>query len=46
MRQTFPWVSPLARAVLKLKVGDVSRLKTPVGIAELAVLPVANQTLA
>lgn len=39
------WVSPLARALLKLKVGDVARLKTPVGITELEVLQVAYQSL-
>lgn len=35
------WVSPLARALLKLRVGEVATLRTPVGISELEVLVVA-----
>jgi transcription elongation factor GreB len=34
------WVSPLARALLKLRVGDVASLRTPVGVSELEVLTV------
>lgn len=34
------WVSPLARALLKLSEGDVARLQTPAGIVELEVVGV------
>ncbi|MGC2164472.1 MAG: transcription elongation factor GreB [Gallionella sp.] len=34
------WVSPLAKALLKLRVGDVAVLKTPNGIRELEVVKV------
>jgi transcription elongation factor GreB len=34
------WVSPLARALLKLHEGDVARLMTPAGVAELEVVKV------
>lgn len=39
------WVSPLARALLKLRVGDVASLRTPVGISELEVLTVTYREL-
>ncbi len=35
------WVSPIAQALLKLRVGDVTRLKTPGGWQEVEVLAVA-----
>ena len=35
------WVSPVARALLKARVGDVVRLSLPSGVQELAVLAVA-----
>jgi transcription elongation factor GreB len=35
------WVSPLARALLKLREGDVATLRTPSGIQELEILSVA-----
>jgi transcription elongation factor GreB len=34
------WVSPLARALLKLREGDVAKLRTPAGIVELEVVNV------
>ena len=34
------WVSPLARALLKLRVGDVALLRTPAGVTELELLSV------
>lgn len=34
------WVSPLARALLKLRVGDTVVLRTPVGVSELELLVV------
>jgi transcription elongation factor GreB len=34
------WVSPLARALLKLRVGDVGMLRTPSGVSEIEVLSV------
>ncbi len=34
------WVSPIARALLKARVGDVVRLQSPVGVQELDVLQV------
>lgn len=39
------WVSPLARALLKLHEGDVARLMTPGGIAELEVVRVSYLSL-
>lgn len=39
------WVSPLARALLKLHEGDVARLMTPLGIAELEVIKVCYLSL-
>ncbi|HEY0665971.1 MAG TPA: transcription elongation factor GreB [Gallionella sp.] len=32
------WVSPLARALLKLRVGDVAVLRTPAGVQELEIM--------
>ncbi len=39
------WVSPLARALLKLHEGDVARLQTPSGIVELDVVKVCYQRI-
>jgi len=39
------WVSPLARALLKLRVGDVAMLRTPAGVSELEVLTVIYREL-
>ena len=39
------WVSPLARALLKLRVGDVAMLRTPAGVSELEVLTVTYREL-
>lgn len=39
------WVSPLARALLKLHQGDVARLLTPAGMVELEVVRVCYQSL-
>ena len=35
------WVSPIARALLKSKVGDVVRLQTPAGMQDIEVIQVA-----
>jgi transcription elongation factor GreB len=35
------WVSPIARALLKSKVGDVVRLQTPAGIQDIEVIQVS-----
>lgn len=39
------WVSPLARVLLKLRVGEVAMLRTPVGLSELEVVAVAYREL-
>ncbi len=39
------WVSPLARALLKLHEGDVARLMTPAGISELEVVSIRYLSL-
>jgi len=39
------WVSPLARALLKLRVGDVAMLRTPAGESEIEVLTVTYRKL-
>jgi len=39
------WVSPLARALLKLRVGDVASLRTPLGVSELEVMTVIYREL-
>ena len=39
------WVSPLARALLKLRVGDVAMLRTPAGVSEIEVLTVIYRIL-
>jgi transcription elongation factor GreB len=39
-RNRISWVSPLAMALLKLNVGDVALLRTPLGIIELEILRV------
>ena len=35
------WVSPVARALLKSRVGDVVRLQTPAGMQDIEVLQVS-----
>jgi transcription elongation factor GreB len=40
------WVSPLARVLLKLRVGDVAMLRTPNGESELEVLAVIYREIA
>lgn len=40
------WVSPLARALLKLREGEVAMLRTPAGVQELEILSVAYRELA
>jgi transcription elongation factor GreB len=44
-RGMISWVSPLARALLKLREGEVAMLRTPVGLSELEVLRVAYRAL-
>ena len=39
--QQVSWVSPIARALLKARVGDLVRLATPAGVQEIEVLEVA-----
>ncbi len=39
------WVSPLARALIKLYEGDVARLQTPAGMVELEVIRVSYRSL-
>ncbi|MDP2143827.1 MAG: transcription elongation factor GreB [Gallionella sp.] len=39
------WVSPLARALIKLREGEVASLRTPVGITELEIVNVVYCTL-
>jgi len=39
------WVSPLARALLKLREGDVAMLSTPGGVVELEVVSIAYRSL-
>ncbi len=39
-QQKINWVSPLARALLKLKVGDTAELRTPSGIETIEVLKI------
>ena len=39
------WVSPLAKALIKSRVGDVALLRTPAGVSELEVLQVAYREL-
>jgi transcription elongation factor GreB len=34
------WVSPIARTLLKARVGDMLQLVTPVGVAEIEVISV------
>ncbi len=46
VRGHISWVSPLARALLKLHEGDVARLQTPLGIKEIEVLEVRYLGLA
>ena len=35
------WISPIARALLKAKEGDVVKLSTPVGLQDIEVLAVS-----
>jgi transcription elongation factor GreB len=44
-RGRISWVSPLARALIKLREGDVALLRTPVGISELEVMSVVYSVL-
>ncbi len=44
-RGRISWVSPLARALLKLREGDVAQLRTPVGINELEVVGVSYREI-
>ena len=39
------WVSPLARALLKLREGDIAQLHTPTGINELEVIRITDREL-
>ncbi len=39
------WISPLARALLKLREGEVALLRTPVGVQELEILSVAYRQI-
>lgn len=39
------WISPLARALFKLREGDVATLRTPAGIQELEILSVVYREL-
>jgi transcription elongation factor GreB len=38
------WVSPIARALLKARVGDVVRLQTPLGVQDIEVVKVVYPT--
>ncbi|MBS4096948.1 MAG: transcription elongation factor GreB [Sulfuricella sp.] len=44
-RGLISWVSPLARALIKAREGDVVSLRTPGGVEELEVLAVAYRTI-
>jgi transcription elongation factor GreB len=44
-RGLISWVSPLARALLKLREGEVAVLRTPVGIQELEIVSVSYREL-
>lgn len=44
-RGLISWVSPLARALAKLREGDVAMLRTPVGVTELEILSVVYRAL-
>ncbi len=39
------WISPMAKALLKAKEGDVVRLQSPIGIREIEVLEIVYQTI-
>jgi transcription elongation factor GreB len=39
------WVSPMARALIKAREGDMVTLKTPIGAEELEILEVRYQAL-
>ena len=45
MRGRISWVSPLARVLLKLRVGEVALLRTPIGVNELEVMSVVYRSL-
>lgn len=44
-KQYISWISPMARALLKARVGDVVLLHTPAGVEELEVLQIFYQAL-
>ncbi|HZW87301.1 MAG TPA: transcription elongation factor GreB [Gallionella sp.] len=44
-RGRISWVSPLARVLLKLRVGEVAMLRTPTGASELEVLDIIYREL-
>ncbi len=44
-RGKISWVSPLARALIKLREGEVASLRTPVGVTELEIVNVVYCTL-
>lgn len=44
-RGLISWVSPLARALLKLREGEVATLRTPSGIQELEIIAVAYRRI-
>ena len=45
-RNRISWVSPMARALMKARVGDVVNLMTPVGKRELEILEVKYEEIA
>lgn len=44
-RGRISWVSPLARALIKAKEGDIVKLKTPAGVREIEILEVVYQSI-
>ncbi len=44
-RGLISWVSPLARALLKLRAGELALLRTPAGIQELEVISVSYRSI-
>ena len=44
-RNHISWMSPLARALIKLHEGDVARLQTPSGTVELEIVRISYQSL-
>lgn len=45
LRGHISWISPLARALLKLREGDVAMLHSPAGVVELEVLSIVYRSL-